>query len=1107
MDRILNRKIMSRSAFILVLAMLLTAVPHIGAFAAKKTNAKGVVTATELYMRSGPGTEYKNICRGDEKVLLVKDQEVTVLGKRNGWYHIKAEFKSEEFEGYSLGDYISITSGTVEDESGEFKEITPTPTPTPTPAPSGKGIVTASELFVRKGPGTDYDNILIDDEKAILVMNQEVTLYGETNGWYHLSAKINGKTVSGYSLGTYIQILSGTVGPEETPTPEEPTPSAAVPTPDEPTPTLEPTNGPDQPVITPDPDEPEDTPIPTAGVQLPEGAVVSEDGTVYDAEGNELEIVTDIFASKYDLKGTVTVSLLNIRRSASLSADVLGIISEGTVVYLVGSAANKIQKDGKEVSARWYRIIALVDNVPVRGYVLSDYIKLDYNDGFVVTTKYSKQSLRKSAGSSKKITTSKGKTVKLPKKSEVEIISEKDVNGTKWVKVRAEYKDETVTGWMPALRVYLDTNAESISVSYYAVKEKPADVIVTEAPTPTPEPDNKDNIADANAVIKDAAALSLKTEPKYASAAVFTDDKIPVMVYSGQGVRLIDTTSDSDNVWCRIEVKFNEKTYTGYVNAIYVQAESGVVIPTDPTGYTSASVDFEEGLNKEGFPESYKPFLRELHMQYPNWIFKAYNTGLDWDTVIAKESVVGENLIPNTKSVEWKSLEAGAYSFKSDSFTVFDGSSWVTASKEAISYYMDPRNFLGHDTIFQFELLNYNPSFQTKEGVAVILKNTAMNGASFEYTDELGQVRSISYADTFLMAAEYSGVSPIHLASRVKQEVTIGSSAMSNSVTGTVSGLESLYNFFNIGAYHSTEPGGAIANGLRFARDGSASSDLNMKCLIPWNNRFRSILGGAFYIGNNYINRGQNTIYLQKFNVTENSTFNHQYMANVEAPYSEGKRMFAAYENPEDIPIVFMIPVYLNMPENPCPVPAKAYNPNNWLKSLKLYDIKGEALTLSPQFSITADQEYTLVVDYETDYIKVSANTVSALAKVLGDEYIYPSVGTNRLVIPIQAENGDIREYVVNIIRKEQEITPTPTPEPTPEPTPVPTEPVEPTDTPTPTEEPTPTPTEPIEPSQAPEPSEEPSSVPSETPSTDEQDEPTPSQEESSGKHTKKPIG
>ena len=47
------------------------------------------------------------------------------------------------------------------------------------------------------------------------------------------------------------------------------------------------------------------------------------------------------------------------------------------------------------------------------------------------------------------------------------------------------------------------------------------------------------------------------------------------------------------------------------------------------------------------------------------------------------ESVAGKNLIPNSKGIEWKSLENGAYNWKTDSFIVFDGSTWVTASKEA----------------------------------------------------------------------------------------------------------------------------------------------------------------------------------------------------------------------------------------------------------------------------------------------------------------------------------------------------------------------------------------------------------------------------------------
>ena len=131
----------------------------------------------------------------------------------------------------------------------------------------------------------------------------------------------------------------------------------------------------------------------------------------------------------------------------------------------------------------------------------------------------------------------------------------------------------------------------------------------------------------------------------------------------------------------------------------------------------------------------------------------------------------------------------------------------------------------------------------------------------------------------------------------------VGTDSLSNSVSGTVSGFEGLYNFYNIGAYHSTVAGGAIANGLKYAMNGSTNAALNESMLIPWTDPYRAILGGAYYIGYSYINRGQNTIYLQKFNMTPTSTYSHQYMANVEAPYSEGH----SPSNPETVPETLLL--------------------------------------------------------------------------------------------------------------------------------------------------------------------------------------------------------
>lgn len=258
-------------------------------------------------------------------------------------------------------------------------------------------------------------------------------------------------------------------------------------------------------------------------------------------------------------------------------------------------------------------------------------------------------------------------------------------------------------------------------------------------------------------------------------------------------------------------------------------------------------------------------------------------------------------------------MEKGAYDPATGKWTVFDGSTWVAASKEAVSYYMDPRNFLTIQGIFQFEQLEYQSQYQTKDGINQIFKNTPFSNATFSYVDDVtGAEKRISYADAFLQAAKESGVSPYHLASRSKQEVVTGPSSTSTAVTGTTESYPGIFNFYNIGAYSGATP---ILNGLKWASSGSTF-------LRPWNNRYRSIVGGAMYIGSNYINRGQNTGYLQKFNVTPNNTYNHQYMTNVEAANSEALKTKNAYNGMLDsVPLVFSIPVYENMPATNCPVP------------------------------------------------------------------------------------------------------------------------------------------------------------------------------------------
>ncbi len=125
---------------------------------------------------------------------------------------------------------------------------------------------------------------------------------------------------------------------------------------------------------------------------------------------------------------------------------------------------------------------------------------------------------------------------------------------------------------------------------------------------------------------------------------------------------------------------------------------------------------------------------------------------------------------------------------------------------------------------------------------------------------------------------------------------------------------------------------GAIKNGLQYAKDGKgASQSTKDKYLIPWNTKERAITGGAIFIGSSYINVGQNTIYLQKFDVNDDKggdLFWHQYMTNVLAPYSESKSIYNGYQKSGllETPMSFIIPVYHNMPSIPQDSPSISRN-------------------------------------------------------------------------------------------------------------------------------------------------------------------------------------
>lgn len=458
----------------------------------------------------------------------------------------------------------------------------------------------------------------------------------------------------------------------------------------------------------------------------------------------------------------------------------------------------------------------------------------------------------------------------------------------------------------------------------------------------------------------------------------------------GDSLTILSETTDSSGAkWYKISCG----NVTGYVSAAYVQL-------TSSGSQGSSDADFESYMTKQGFPESYKPYLRTLHEQHPKWVFTAQKLGVDWNTALKEECVVGRNLVHSSALASWKSMEKGAYDFNGGYWYGLDGS-WVAASKEIIMYYMDPRNFLNDTYIFMFENQSYNSSYQTESGVKTILADTFMSGS---YTCH-DTKKKYTYSQTFMDAAKKSGVSPYHLASRCRNEQGVNGAPQS---LGTVKGYENYFNFFDIQAY-ATSTMTAAEMGCKYAKT------TNPTYLLPWTNQYKSIVGGSIFLGTGYITKGQDTLYLQKFDMVDggNGLYHHQYMTCVFGQANEAISLKNAYS--QDIlnsAMEFKIPVYNNMPDKLCPKPTSSGDNNNYLKSLSV-----SGTSISPKFDkFTAS--YTAKVNAEVSSVTVNANPLGKSAKVSGNGKVSLKTGKNIVKVTCTAASGVKRTYIITITRK-----------------------------------------------------------------------------------------
>ena len=522
--------------------------------------------------------------------------------------------------------------------------------------------------------------------------------------------------------------------------------------------------------------------------------------------------------------------------------------------------------------------------------------------------------------------------------------------------------------------------------------------------------------------------------------------------------------------------KFNYNGQDAYIRTDFIK---------ESASYTY-DAEFEADLSMKGFPESYKVGLRELHANYPNWIFTLQKTGLDFNYVVDNEMIGTRTLVNATSISSYKSTDEGKYDWTTSTWPTFDGNAWVAASRDITAAYLDPRNFLYEPYVFQFEHHTFNAYIHSIDGIKEMVKGTfldanvstegivnnnstnnnifypgneimpwnpdipvipiLMNGDGLvtgfsnvyypigQGIEQLGPAAGLptgnsgqsnvitpngsddiqesfqfsympkgtySYAELIYDACRQVNCNPYCIVSMILQEQGKDGS---DSVSGTNSKFKGHYNYGNINSFASSDLT-AIENGLKYA---STEGSYNR----PWNTKEKGIYGLCDFYAHSYVNTGQDTFYLKKWNVQGDNIFKHQYMTNVAGAAAEGQLLGKAYDDIMlQLPHEFKIPIYNNMPENNVPIPTKDGSPNNKLKSLAVANY-----VLTPTFNPDVS-DYTIMLNANTDSVYINAEAYDKKAAVGGIGNILTTTSYTVAIIYCVAENKDIRQYNIKFYK------------------------------------------------------------------------------------------
>ena len=344
------------------------------------------------------------------------------------------------------------------------------------------------------------------------------------------------------------------------------------------------------------------------------------------------------------------------------------------------------------------------------------------------------------------------------------------------------------------------------------------------------------------------------------------------------------------------------RQYNGYYNIIsksknlsmnLENASNGTDINLANTAMTNnqlfkiEKIKFDIDTNK--YP-GIKERVEDLQAKHPKWDFEVVYTGINFsDAVDGEYNANGKrNCLVNISNYQGEWIANNPYK----------SGNWYSASKKGIAYFMDPRNFLNEIDVFQFLDVNeYAEGSVTLAGIEEQVKNSFLQ----------------NYAKDINNACIKQQVNPYYVIARLFQEQGRQGTTIGKGMDGGDG--KTYYNPFNIGAV----VGNDYATALAKAKEKG------------WDSMEKAIYGGIDFLKEVWLENFQNTLYQNKFDIDSRNgspLYQHEYMQNLSAAYSEARILRDCYSSTETINsnFKFIIPVYENMPRELSPRPSNRSN-------------------------------------------------------------------------------------------------------------------------------------------------------------------------------------